>query len=1114
MSDLSQRLAALSPEKRALLEAQLKQRGQAYNTFPLSYVQQRLWLFDQLQPGDTSYNLVLAFRLRGALDASALERSVNTIVERHEVLRTIYPTVRGQPVQSVMPFAPFGLPRIQLEAGADRLLAVQALLENESQHVFDLEHGPLFRCTLVGVDATEHILICNMHHICSDGWSLSILTRELSLLYAAYAAGQPSPLAPLPIQYADYAVWLRDPASVAEQEQHLSYWRERLRDAPPFLELPTDFARPPVQTSRSITHSTTLPLPLVERLRALGQSEHATLFMTSLAIFQTLLARLADQTDIVIGTPIANRARTETEGMIGFFVNTLVFRNNLAATPTFRALLAQVRDTALEAYAHQDISFDRLLEELNPARNLSHTPLFQVFFNMTNTPALAMQWGDMQAEIITPQETGSKFDLTLYLQEDATGLRLDVVAKADLFLPERLVEFLQQYRLLAEQIVEQPDAVIDSYSLVTPTARAVLPDPRAPLSDRWEGAIHELLSQQATQHPERIALEDPTERWSYGELERRANQLAHWLVAQGIGPGDVVAIAAHRSAALVWAMMGIFKSGAAYVMLDPAYPVARLQDYLAQTQPRALIVLKPSADTLSALIAHFAATYGRPTIVLPTLAEAEAQQFLAAYLTQPPAVTCGPDTIAAISFTSGSTGRPKGIMQRHGPLTHFLPWQRATFGLAEDDRFTMLSGLSHDPVQRDIFTPLAQGACLVIPDPEQMGMPGYLATWMRDHAVTVTNLTSAMIQLVTQVPPSDPPFTLPLLRRAFIVGDALRRHDVARLWALAPHLVCVNYFGSTETQRALSYYVIPPSTREGTGPLPKEIVPIGKGSGDMQLLLVNAQHYQAGIGEVGEILVRSPHLAQGYLDDPELTRARFIANPLTGMASDRVYRTGDLGRYLPDGTVEYLARHDQQVKIRGFRIELGEIEAVLRTHPSVRDAVVLPQELPQQGMVLIAYVQLINPPLTAAIQHDLRQHMQSQLPQYMVPSQMISISAIPLSPNGKLDRRALPKAEERMATDQMVAPHTPREVQLVQIWQEVLGLAAVSVDANFFDIGGHSLLATQMVARILEETGKVISLRQLFEAPTITELAALLDDPNRVTTPLQTPTPLTRLARQ
>ncbi len=1113
MSDMAQRLAALTPEQRALLEAQLKKRGQTFNTFPLSYAQQRLWLLDQLQPGNTSYNLMLAFRLRGALDVAALERAITTLVERHEVLRTVYPTVRGQPVQAVMPAAPVALPLLTLPAEGDRERGVQELINREGQHVFDLEHGPMVRFTLAQAGADDHALLVNMHHICSDGWSLSILTRELAALYAAYHAGQPSPLSPLAIQYADYAAWQRDPARAAEQAQELAYWRERLRDAPPFLELPTDYARPAVQTSRSETHVLRMPKPLVERLQALGQQERATLFMTLLAAFQVLLARLTDEPDVVVGTPIANRNRAETEDLIGFFVNTLVLRANLADDPTARVLVRRVRDDALGAYAHQDVSFDRLLEEINPTRDLSHPPIFQVLFNMANTPAMEVRWGDLAVTVAAPEEGGAKFDMTLYLQEDDAGITLELVANADLFSSARMQEFLRQYVQVAEQMAQQPDAPTASFSLVTPTAAAQLPDPGAPLSDAWVGSIHEVIAGEAARAPDRLALHDATEQWRYGELDQRANQLAHWLGNQGIGRGDVVAISAHRSASLVWAILGTLKAGAAYTILDPAYPEARLLDYVAQAQPRALVSCAHLGPLPAGIAAHFDAATGRSQIALPTLAEAAGHP-LAAQPTHAPTVTMGPDDVATISFTSGSTGRPKGIAQRHGSLTHFLAWQRETVGLVGEDRHTLLSGLAHDPLQRDLFTTLASGAALYIPDPEQLGMPGYLARWMRDHAITVTNLTPAMIQLVTQVPASDAALTLPALRRAITVGDALKRHDVARLWDLAPNVVCINYFGSTETQRAISYYIISRAAADATGPLPKEVIPIGRGARDVQLLLLNANQQLAGIGEIGEIVMRSPHLAAGYLHDPDLTRARFVANPFTGAAGDRMYRTGDLGRYLPDGNAEYVARRDQQVKIRGFRIELGEIEAALRAHPTVREAVVIAHEQPPHEKQLVAYVVPAGAALTVEALSDLRRHLGSQLPSYMVPAHLIGIAAIPLTPNGKLDRRALPSPDAAAAPiGALVLPRTPREAQVAQLWQEVLGRQTISVEDNFFDLGGHSLLATQLVARLIETMGITITLRQLFEAPTIATMAELLDHPITNGANAASQTPLTRIAR-
>lgn len=1120
MSDLSQRLAALSPEKRALLEMQLKKMGREYNTFPLSYAQQRLWLFDQLHPGNTSYNMPMAFHMHGVLHIVALEQSLNTILERHEALRTTFAVVRGAPIQVVAPFAAMTLAPIDLttiSTKEERSAEAQRLVDYEGQHIFDLARGPLIRFILARVEPHLYILIVNMHHICSDGWSLSIFTHELAILYTAYLSELPSPLPPLALQYADYAVWQREQIQSEEQDRQLAYWRERLRDVPAILPLPTDYVRPEIPSYRGDHLSFDLSASLVEQLQILSQQENATLFMTLLALFQILLFRQSGQPDIVVGVPIANRNRAELEKMIGFFVNTLPLRIDLADDPSFRMLVGRVREAALGAYANQDIAFDRLLEELNPIRDLSHSPIFQVVFNLINTPVLENHWGDLTVEISMPEDIGSKFDMTLYIEETPHGMKLELLYSVDVFSQARMRELIAQFASLSEQAAITPDQRLSRFSLVTPAIQTLLPNPILPLSDHWEGAVHELFAKQAERIPEKLAVKDDFDTWSYRELNERSNQLAHYLRERGIVLGSVVAIFAHRNASLVWAILGIFKAGATYTILDPAYPKSRLIDYVQLTQAQGFVEIADAGALPAEIHAIFTQTGPHSAITLPGLSQARDTHFLAEYPTTTPNVPVGPDDIASITFTSGSTGRPKGILQRHGPLTHFIPWQQTTFGLNEHDRYTMLSGLSHDPLQRDIFTPLCLGATICIPAPAEIGMPGWLSQWMEREAITIANLTPAMLQLVTQRFASDQQRLLPALRCAFTVGDALKRHDVARLWAMAPNVSCINLYGSTETQRAVGFYIILRDEPKSDHHTLKGVIPLGRGVCDAQLLVLTPTHALCGVGEQGEIAIRSPHLAKGYLGNAVLTHERFISNPFTQLPEDRLYCTGDLGRYLPNGDVEYLARNDQQVQIRGFRIELGEIEAVLRDHLLVRDAAVIADDDPGGDKRVIAYIVPNQAHITQEDIAGIRKAAQIKLPMYMIPTAFIIITAIPLTPNGKLDRSALPRPDSAaLSTTTIHAPSTPLEAALAQIWKVVLNIEHIGVDDNFFDLGGHSLLATQLIARIIESINTSVTLRMLFEAPTIREFAAVIDQPGTSDITSQHPDllPFTRISRK
>ncbi|HEX8720257.1 MAG TPA: amino acid adenylation domain-containing protein, partial [Pyrinomonadaceae bacterium] len=1056
---------------------------------PLSFAQQRLWFLEQFDPEGAAYNLHTALRLRGGLNVAALRQGFDEIIRRHETLRTSFGELNGEPSQRIAAAARLPLSLVDLRGlpAHDAARAVEALAFAETRRRFDLRRAPLLRATLLRLGEAEHVLLLTMHHIVSDGWSIGVIIRELSALYAAYAAGTPSPLAELVVQYADYAVWQRGWLEGETLERQLSFWRERLTGAPPALELPTDRPRPPVQTHRGENVAHGLDAALVRSLKELSRREGATLFMTLLAGFKAVLSRQADQEDVVIGTPAAGRTRAETEGLVGFFVNTLVLRTRVEREGSFRELVRRVRETTLGAYAHQDVPFERLLEALQPPRDLSRTPLFQVFFNMLNFSHASLELPGVSLETLPVSSGRANFDLTLYLEEKDGGLGLELAYDADVFGRARMNELLAQFEQLLRGAAADPDERLDRLSLLTPSSASLLPDPTEPLSDAWHGGVHALFARRAQADPRRTAVVESAGAWGYAELNARANRVAHCLLAGGVGRGDVVAVYAHRGAALVGAVLGVLKAGAAFLILDPAYPPGRLAEYLRIARPRGVVELEEAGELPAALGEFFAEPGCR--LSLPAFADAEAWGGLGRFSDEDPAVEVGPDDLAYVSFTSGSTGKPKGILGRHGPLSHFLPWQREFFGLLESDRYSMLSGLSHDPLHRDMFTPLALGATVCVPDPEKIGVAGWLAGWMARERVTIAHLTPAMAQLLTQgaAGADDEGSTKTPLRYAFTVGDVLTKNDVARLRRIAPAVTCVNFYGSTESQRAVGYYVVPDDdAAEGRT---KEIIPLGRGMRDVQLLVLNSAGRMCGVGEAGEIYIRSPHLAAGYLGDEELTRAKFVANPFTGAPSDRLYRTGDQGSYTAAGDVEFLGRNDQQVKVRGFRIELGEIEAVLASHPRVQEAVVVARADARVGKRLDAYV--VPRPRQTAGADELRAFLKAKLPEYMVPAAFIQLGALPVTPNGKVDRRALPEpdASALALAREYVAPRDATEGKLAEIWASVLGVERVGVDDNFFDLGGHSLLAAQINTRLRDAFGVEVPLRSLFQSPTVARLA-------------------------
>jgi amino acid adenylation domain-containing protein len=1110
-SELAARFAALSPARRQLLQHKIKERGlkaafleqiiprrmTQESPMPLSFSQERLWFLDQLEPGNSAYNMSGAYRVPGRLDVPALEQSLNEIVCRHEVLRTTFKSVDGVPRQVIADQLILPLPVIDLSEGSQntREETARRCAAEAARQPFDLSQGPLIRATLLRMGEEEHIFLLSMHHIISDGWSMPIFFRELSVLYHAYVNGKASPLPELPIQYADYAIWQRHWLQGEVLETQLSYWRKQLENISP-LSLATDRPRPRVQTFRGACESLALSEDLTRALKDLSRKQGASLYMTLLAAMQILLHRLTGQDDIAVGSPIAGRNRAEIEDLIGFFLNTLVLRTKLSDESTFFHVLEQVRGTCLEAYAHQDLPFEKLLEELRPERDLSRTPLFQVFFNMVNVAERARPAG-LNFEPLGNSEVESKFDLTSYVREHNGRVLLNWVYNADLFDQARIREMLSQYETLLRQISEHPDSHIHMYSLLTAAGRAVLPNPVEPLSSDWVGSVHDKLAQQARSIPDQVAITDADGSWTYATLNARSNQLANYLLASGIQREEIVAVYAHRSASLPWVLLGILKAGAAFLILDPAYPTQRLVQYVRAAQPRGLIKLRAAGDLSDELGNVFPGTM-RCRVVLPRPSELTGGNFLEEYSTTHPDIQIQRDDLAYIAYTSGSTGEPNGILGTHGPLSHFLHWQVERFALGSSDRFTFLSGVSHDPALRDMFTPLWSGGTLCVPDSEQVGSPGYLRHWIEQEQITVAHLAPAMIHLLNErssdsaaraknnLSPSS-------LRYGFFGGDSLSRPDLTTFQNLFPAATCVNFYGATETPQAMGYFVIPRERGNDLGnEMARQRIPLGRGIEGAQLLVLNDAEQLAGIGELGEIYVRTPYLARGYLGNNALTQQRFIINPFNDLPGDRLYKTGDKGRYLSDGSLEFIGRSDYQVKIRGFRIELGEIETVLSQNPGVRQAVVLAREDSPGEKRLVAYVASSQeqPPTG----NDLREFLKKRLPDPMVPSAFVNVETLPLTPNGKVNRSELPAPDctRQERENELVAPRDELELQLTRIWERVLKIRSIGVTDNFFELGGHSLLAVRLFGQIEKIMGMNLPIAALFHAPTVEQLARLI----------------------
>jgi amino acid adenylation domain-containing protein len=1051
---------------------------------PLTLSQHQLWLAEQIDPGSTAYHVADLYSLDGPLQTPVLEQAFNEIIRRHEALRTVFRIENDEAVQVVTSPFPLSLPIIDLsELTEDRRKhATDNQIRKEVERPFDLTTGPLLRPTLIRLSEHRHLLSLVTHHLISDGWSLGVLMRELEHFYAAFSRGARDPLPDLPIQYADFAAWQRERLSGEQLEHQLDYWRQRLAGVPAVHELPSDRPRPARRSARGARARLQLPDSLTARLREFSLREGGTLFMTLLSGFNILLSRYGDREDVVIGTPVAGRGRTDVEGLIGLFVNTLVLRTDLSGEPSFREVFRRVRAGFLHAFEHQEVPIEMLVDKLQVERSSSHTPLVQVLFNMLSYSDPRVKLSGLEIKRLSAPETDSKFDLTLYARDSPEGVVLAAAYSTDLFDETRMSELLGQFQRVLEQAVEDPNRKFTQYSLVTERARKVLPDPSRVLEGQWRGACHDLLAQQSRQTGDQPALVDTQGTWTYRELNECSNQLAHHLLAAGVQRGDTVAIYPHRSAPMVWAMLGILKAGAAFVILDPAYPEHRLLDYLQLVKPRGWLHV-PAAGALPPALDNYLAQNS-----LLCRLELHSDS-VAGYSTSAPAIAVRPGDLAYVAFTSGSSGQPKGVMGTHDSLAHYPFWLQETFSIGAADRFSMLSALSHDPLLRDIFTPLLLGAVLCIPDPELFGLPGALARWMNDERITVCNLTPAMGQLLCELPSEDESLELPTLRHSFFVGDLLTWRDVLQFRKLAPNTSCINLYGSTETQRALSYYIAPDKIDDKR----KEVLPVGSGMTDVQLLVLNAKRHLAGIGETGEIYFRSPHLANGYWEDSTLTAERFVPNPFAEVTGERIYKTGDLGRYLPDGNLEILGRADRQVKIRGFRVEPAEIESALKANDGVRECVVLARDDTNGDEQLAAYVTsgLEASPTTGDLARALRQ----KLPAYMIPSAFVMLKELPLTPGGKVDRQALAKLEQSQPEVETndVALQTPIEGMIGGILAHLLKADQVSLHDNFFDLGGHSLLAMQLIAKVNSTFQVTVPLRDLFETPTVAGLARCIE---------------------
>ncbi|WP_375501123.1 amino acid adenylation domain-containing protein [uncultured Nostoc sp.] len=1038
-------------------------------TIPLSLNQQRLWFLHQIEGESTTYNEFFAVSIKGLLQINHLEQSLQEIIQRHEVLRTTFPNQDGYPFQAIAPTLAITLPVVDLQAlpKVEQSALIQQLSQ-EVQRPFDLVNGPLLRVTLVQLEKESYVLLLCMHHIVYDGWSMGVFIQELSTLYQAFCAGVSSPLAELPIQYADFVVWQRQWLSGEVLKTQLDYWLSQLHDAPSRLQLPTDHPRPSVQTYQGRTESFSLNTELTQKLQSLSRESGTTLFMTLLAAFATLLYRYSGESDILIGSPIANRNRSEIESLIGFFVNTLVLRTSFEDNPSFKNLLAQVRETTLKAYKHQDVTFEQIVEALQPQRSLAYSPLFQVMFVLQNTPMSELELPGCTWCELNQERTIARFDLTLTITETSQGLVGSWDYSTDLFDGSTIERMAAHFQNLLSAIVENPVTAVSELPLLSAAERHQLLRQWNDTATEYptDKCIHQLFEQQVERTPDAVAVVFENQQLTYEQLNRKANQLAHHLQTLGVGPEVLVGICVERSLDMVVALLGILKAGGAYVPLDPTYPQERLSYMLADSGVEVLLTHRQLLSSLPSNTAQ--------VVSLDNDWEAIEQ-----YSHQNLDVGVDADNLAYVIYTSGSTGLPKGAMNTHQGIRNRLLWMQDAYQLTSSDRVLQKTPFSFDVSVWEFFWPLLTGARIVIAKPEGHKDSTYLVNLISTQQITTIHFVPSMLQVFLQEPNCG---NCSCLQRVICSGEALPFELTERFFE---HLECElhNLYGPTEAAIDVTFWQC--QLQEN-----RQLVPIGRPIANTQVYILDKQLQAVPIGVPGELYIGGDGLARGYLNRPELTSEKFIPNPFCDRKSERLYKTGDLARYSSDGNIEFLGRIDYQVKIRGFRIELGEIESVLNTHPQIQQTVIIAIEDIPDNKRLVAYIVSEDELLTT---NQLREFLFSKLPEYMVPSAFVTLDTLPLTANGKVDRKALPAPEREISQeDEYVAPRTPSEEIIANIFASVLNIQAVGINDNFFTLGGHSLLATQLISRLRVAFEVEIELRAVFSSPTVAQLEQTL----------------------
>jgi amino acid adenylation domain-containing protein len=1025
---------------------------------PTSFAQRRLWFLDRLEAGNPAYNVPAAARLRGELDVPALRRALTRITARHQALRTTLHEVDGEPVQVIGDPTEVALPVRDISGAGDPAAAIDAEFSADGAMPFDLAAGPLLRCVLLRVKSDDHVLLVTAHHAVTDGWSLGVFFRELSTLYASFRAGQDDPLPPLAVQYGDYAAWQREFLTAEVLEPDRDYWRSALAGAPARLDLPTQFPRHGNQTGAdAIVTSSRLPPQLAADVYDFSEAEGTTAFMTLLAAFQLTLARHAGATDVVVGSPSASRLRPELEPMIGCFVNLLPLRADVSGSRSFRDLLGRVRGTALDAYEHQDLSFEQIVDTVRPDRAVTGEPLFQVLFAVNSMPTPALSAGPLTLEFLSPRRRRAKYDLSVTATCSGDDIDLAAEYRSDLYGAEWINRFLGHYLVILAAAIRDPQRPMDELPML-PAAE------RQRLLDGWNDTaadfpddvcVHELFERQVSRTPDSVAVTAEAGEVTFRELDERANQIARQLREWGIGRASRVGVCLERSLEMVAALLGVLKAGAAYVPLDPAYPATRLE-------------LMTADAGIEAVVAHAATRDVLPPGV-PRVLDLSTADLTGLPVTAPPPAA-GPLDSAYVIYTSGSTGRPKGVVNTHRGVVNRLVWTQREYGLDAADVVLQKTPYSFDVSVWEFFWPLMTGARLVMARPEGHKDPRYLASLIRAERVTTLHFVPSMLlAFMETVDIAD----CASLRRVITSGEALPA-DLARRF-LGAGLDCPlhNLYGPTEAAIDVSHWTCQPDE-------PGPTVPIGRPIANTQLYILDPRGEPVPIGVAGELYIGGVQVAAGYLHQPELTAERFTPNPFHG---GTMYRTGDLARWRQDGAAEFLGRLDHQVKLRGFRIELGDVEAAVREQDGVRDVVVTARR-----DQLVAYV--TGDP-AALSSEELRERVRRERPEYMVPSAIVWLDELPLLPNGKVDRKALPDLGDLVPTGtERVPPRDGLELELITLWEELLDVRPIGVTDDFFALGGNSLQVIRLLSRVKRQHDQDLPISVMFSGGSTVERLA------------------------